>query len=84
MPPAGADWLHEIRHDGFRLMVRRTPDGIRIKTRRGFNWTDRFPLIVEAAERLRATTFVLDGEGVILRQDGNRALRPAALPAARR
>jgi ATP-dependent DNA ligase len=51
-------------------MVRRTHDGIRIKTRRGFDWTDRYPLIVEAAKRLRATSFVLDGEGVILRQDG--------------
>ena len=51
-------------------MVRRTPDGVRIKTRRGFDWTDRFPLIIEAAERLRATSFVVDGEGVILRPDG--------------
>jgi ATP-dependent DNA ligase len=68
--PSGSVWLHEIKHDGYRLMVRRTAQGVRIKTRRGFDWTDRFPLIVEAAERLRATSFVLDGEGVILRQDG--------------
>jgi ATP-dependent DNA ligase len=43
---------------------------VRIGTRRGYDWTDRFPLIVEAAGRLRATLFVLDGEGVILRPDG--------------
>jgi ATP-dependent DNA ligase len=42
---------------------------VRIKTRRGYDWTDRL-LILEAAGRLRATSFVLDGEGVILRQDG--------------
>jgi ATP-dependent DNA ligase len=36
-------WVHEIKHDGYRLMVRRTPAGIRIKTRRGYDWTDRFP-----------------------------------------
>jgi bifunctional non-homologous end joining protein LigD len=58
------------KHDGYRLMVRRMPDGVRIKTRNGYDWTDRFPLIVAAAERLRASSFVLDGEGVILRRDG--------------
>ena len=63
-------WVHEIKHDGYRLMVRRTSSGVRIRTRRGYNWTDRFPLIVEAAGRLRATSFVLDGEGVILQPDG--------------
>jgi bifunctional non-homologous end joining protein LigD len=63
-------WWHEIKHDGYRLMVRRTPAGVRIRTRRGYDWTDRFPLIVEAACRLRATSFVLDGEGMILRPDG--------------
>ena len=61
---------HEIKHDGYRLMVRRTPSGIRIRMRRGCDWTDRFPLIVGAAGGLRATSFVLDGEGVILRSDG--------------
>jgi ATP-dependent DNA ligase len=68
--PLGPAWLHEIKHDGYRLMVRRTPDGVRIRTRRGYDWTERFSLIVEAARRLRATSFVLDGEGVILRPDG--------------
>ena len=42
---------------------------MRIRTRRGYDWTERFPLIVEAASRLRATSFVLNGEGVILRRD---------------
>jgi len=62
--------VHEIKHDGYRLLVRRTPAGVWIATRRGFDRTDRYPLIVDAAKRLRATSFVLDGEGVILRQDG--------------
>jgi len=67
--PSGPMWVHEIKHDGYRLMVRRTASGVRIRTRRGYDWTDRFPLIVESARRLRATSFVLDGEGVILRPD---------------
>ena len=69
-PPIGPAWVHEIKHDGYRLMVRRTPAGVRIRTRRGYDWTDRFPQIAEAAVRLRASSFVLDGEGVILRPDG--------------
>jgi bifunctional non-homologous end joining protein LigD len=68
--PSGPMWWHEIKHDGYRLMVRRTTSGVRIRTRRGYDWTARYPLIVEAAQRLRATSFVLDGEGVILRPDG--------------
>ena len=68
--PTGPMWWHEIKHDGYRLMVRRAPSGVCIRSRRGYDWTDRFPLIVEAASRLRATSFVFDGEGVILRPDG--------------
>ena len=49
--PRGPMWVHEIKHDGYRLMVRRTPAGVRIRTRRGYDWTERFPRIVEAAEQ---------------------------------
>src|SRR5262245_50693159 len=42
-------WLHEIKHDGFRMTVRRDPAGARLLTRKGHDWTDRFPLIAEAA-----------------------------------
>ena len=60
--PIGAQWVHEAKHDGYRLMVRRTPDGkVRIHTRRGANWTENYPQIVEAASRLPAVSFVLDG-----------------------
>jgi bifunctional non-homologous end joining protein LigD len=68
--PSGSMWVHEIKHDGYRLMVRRTDSSIRISTRRGYDWTDRFGRIIEAANKLRATSFVIDGEGVILRPDG--------------
>src|ERR1051325_10085411 len=70
VPPSGPQWVHEIKHDGYRLLVRRTWAGVRIRTRRGYDWTDRFPLIVEAASQLQVTSFVLDGEGVVLRPDG--------------
>jgi ATP-dependent DNA ligase len=68
--PSGPAWVHDIKHDGYQLMIRRTPDGVRIHTRNGYDWTDRFARVVEAAGKLRATSFVIDGEGVILGQDG--------------
>src|SRR5262250_1611930 len=48
-PPAGAGWLHEIKHDGFRMLVRRDGAGTRLFTRNGHDWTGRFPLIARAA-----------------------------------
>jgi bifunctional non-homologous end joining protein LigD len=47
-PPSGPDWVHEIKHDGYRLMARRDPVGIRLLTRNGHDWAPRYPLIVEA------------------------------------
>ena len=59
---------HEIKHDGYRLIVER--DGLRARlfTRPRLD-TDRFPLIVEAALRNRRSSFVLDGEAVLLGVD---------------
>jgi bifunctional non-homologous end joining protein LigD len=44
-PPSGPDWLHEIKHDGYRMMVRKDGAGVQLLTRRGFDWTDRFPTV---------------------------------------
>src|SRR5437764_13131359 len=57
--PAGPDWLHEIKHDGYRLIVQREGKRVRLLTRRGYDWSERIPLIVEAALRLRKTSFVI-------------------------
>jgi bifunctional non-homologous end joining protein LigD len=48
-PPSGPDWVHEIKHDGYRLMARRDSLGIRLLTRNGHNWAERYPTIVEPA-----------------------------------
>src|SRR3954451_2873487 len=61
-PPSGSGWLHEIKHDGYRLMVRRDPVGIRVITRRGNDWSDRFPLVVEAVNHLKVHSCLIDGE----------------------
>jgi ATP-dependent DNA ligase len=66
-PPSGPLWVHEIKHDGYRLMVRRDGARVRCFTRNGHDWADRFPAIVEAAARLQAPSFLIDGEAVIAR-----------------
>jgi bifunctional non-homologous end joining protein LigD len=68
--PTGPDWIHEIKHDGYRLIVQRDGARVRLFTRNGHDWTDRYPRIVEAALRNRSSHFVIDGEAVLLGVDG--------------
>jgi bifunctional non-homologous end joining protein LigD len=70
-PPSGPLWVHEIKHDGFRLMVRRDGARVRCFTRNGHEWADRFPTIVNAALRIKAQSFLIDGEAVVV-SDGQR------------
>jgi hypothetical protein len=62
--PSGASWIHEIKHDGFRLMARRDPVGIRLITRRGNDWTARYPLVVEAVNHLKVGGEARSGRGL--------------------
>ena len=68
--PTGPDYIHEIKYDGYRLMVARSDDRVRLITKGGYDWTKRFPWIVEAALKNRHKQFVIDGEAVILGVDG--------------
>jgi bifunctional non-homologous end joining protein LigD len=69
-PPSGPDWVHEVKHDGYRLIVRRDGETVRLFTRRGYDWTERYPAIAAAAAKLRAKSFTLDGEAVVAGADG--------------
>jgi bifunctional non-homologous end joining protein LigD len=69
-PPSGAGWIHEIKHDGFRLLACRGAVGIRLLTRNGNDFTARYPLIVEAVEALPVRSCVIDGEAVACDGDG--------------
>src|SRR5438067_1950105 len=69
-PPAGAGWLHEIKHDGYRMLVRRDTAGVRLFTRNGHDWTGRFPLIGRAALSVKAVSCLIDGEAVACDDDG--------------
>ena len=68
--PAGPDWVHEIKHDGYRMIVQREGKRVRLFTRNGHDWTDHYPLIVEAALKNRTGSSVIDGEAVLLGVDG--------------
>jgi ATP-dependent DNA ligase len=69
-PPSGAEWLHEIKHDGFRVIARKSGKRVRLYSRPGNDLTYRFPLIVEALARLRSRSCIIDGEAVACRDDG--------------
>jgi len=68
--PAGPEWFHEIKFDGYRLRVEREGGRVRLITRGGYDWTKRFPWIAEAALKNRRSQFVIDGEAVILGTNG--------------
>ncbi|WP_327207963.1 non-homologous end-joining DNA ligase [Rhizobium johnstonii] len=69
-PPKGPQWAFEVKWDGYRLSVHVEPTGIRILTRGGHDWTDRFPAIKLAAMWLPVGSAILDGEAVVLDEKG--------------
>lgn len=69
-PPSGPDWIYEIKWDGYRVAVHIEPNSVRIITRGGHDWTDRFPAIAAAARELGVGTAILDGEAVVLDAEG--------------
>jgi ATP-dependent DNA ligase len=65
-PPAGAGWLHEVKQDGFRILVRKLGERSKVWSRRGADFTYRFPAIAEAVRGLAADRALIDGEAVVL------------------
>ncbi len=68
--PSRPEWLHEIKYDGYRMMLIRSGRRVRLITRGGYDWTKRYPLIVETALKLKAQHFMIDGEAVVLNEHG--------------
>jgi bifunctional non-homologous end joining protein LigD len=68
--PAGHDWLHEVKYDGFRMGLVIDGRTRRLISRNGHDWTTRFPTIVEASRALPVSSAVLDGEVALLDADG--------------
>ena len=69
-PPSGPRWIHEIKRDGYRLQARRDTDGTYLITRNGFDWTTRYPAIAADLKALACRSCIIDGEVVILDDDG--------------
>jgi bifunctional non-homologous end joining protein LigD len=69
-PPAGADWLHEIKFDGYRIEARLDHGKVRLLTRKELDWTHRFERIAKAVAALPAKTALLDGELVVENDKG--------------
>ena len=68
--PSGSQWLHEIKHDGFRIIARKTGTQVRLYSRPGNDFTRRFSLIVETLARLRSRSCIIDGEAVACDDNG--------------
>jgi bifunctional non-homologous end joining protein LigD len=68
--PTGPNWLHEIKHDGYRVVCVVDQGNVSIYTRRGHNWADRMPSIAQALGALKVRSAVIDGEAIVIGEDG--------------
>jgi bifunctional non-homologous end joining protein LigD len=68
--PTGLNWLHEIKHDGYRTICVVDQGAVSIYTRRGLNWADRMPSIARALSALKVRSAVIDGEAIVIGEDG--------------
>jgi bifunctional non-homologous end joining protein LigD len=68
--PSGSQWLHEIKHDGFRVIARKSGAQVRLYSRPDNDLTYRFPLIVETLSSLRSRSCIIDGEAVACDDNG--------------
>jgi bifunctional non-homologous end joining protein LigD len=70
-PPAGKEWLHEIKYDGYRAIASLGSGQVVIRTRNGLNWTDKFASLVPVLEKLPCKSALLDGEIAVAGKDGH-------------
>jgi bifunctional non-homologous end joining protein LigD len=68
--PSGGLWVHEIKHDGFRIIARKTGAQVKLYSRPGNDLTGRFPLIVKTLADLRTRSCIIDGEAVACDENG--------------
>jgi DNA ligase D-like protein (predicted ligase) len=79
-PAEGPGWIHEIKHDGFRTLLRIDRGSIRAFTRGGHDWTDKYGRVIDACRKLKCQSALIDGEVIV--QDKNGLSDFAALRAA--
>ncbi|MEI9409321.1 ATP-dependent DNA ligase [Mesorhizobium salmacidum] len=69
-PPEGEGWIHEVKFDGYRSQIIKDEGGVRIFTRRGLDWTDRYRDLAKAAAGLDVESAIIDGEIIVLNEAG--------------
>jgi ATP-dependent DNA ligase len=69
-PPAGPGWIHEIKHDGYRVMAERNHGSVRLFSRNGYDFADRFPLAAAAIRKLPVRSCLIDGEAIVCDANG--------------
>jgi bifunctional non-homologous end joining protein LigD len=70
-PPSGDGWIHEIKHDGYRIAARIDGGAVTLLTRKGLDWTKRFPAVAEALKALPVKAALIDGEIVVEDEQGH-------------
>jgi bifunctional non-homologous end joining protein LigD len=68
--PSGGLWIHEIKHDGFRIIARKDGERVTLYSRPGNDFTRRFPPIARALTHLRCRSCIIDGEAVVCDDNG--------------
>jgi bifunctional non-homologous end joining protein LigD len=69
-PPRGSSWRHEIKWDGYRISIVIDTGKVKVRTRRGLDWSEKFPAIAASAARLKCQNAIIDGEAVVLDEKG--------------
>jgi ATP-dependent DNA ligase len=69
-PPSGPGWIHEIKHDGFRILACKDATGVRLITRKGNDFTSRFPFIAMTASKPPVRSCLIDGEAIVTDSEG--------------
>ena len=69
-PPAGANWIHEIKYDGYRIQAAASGDSVRLYTRNGLDWTSKFQPIADALAALNLRDVLIDGEAAVAHANG--------------
>ena len=78
--PSGSGWIHEIKHDGFRTLIRIVGKDVRAFTRNGYDWSDKYAHVINSCHKLACRSALIDGEIIV--QDKNGVSDFAALRAA--
>ena len=68
--PSGARWIHEIKFDGYRVQIHLANEAVKVFTRRGHDWTNRFKKVADDAWHIKAGSAIVDGEVVVPAADG--------------